>query len=99
MDKILNGSQLNGDAFSVQGGEFGVLFLSGTSSGGLKLQVQNPEDSEEWIDTGLNLNADGLKDKRLSPSAVYRVGGLTAAGATAFVVTYNYRPTPKKLDI
>ena len=97
MEKILNDTQQNGDAFTVNGGENGILFIFGTSSGSLKLQVQNPEDSEEWINTSLSLSNDGLKDKILSPEAIYRVGGLTAAGATAYLVRYYWRMTKIEL--
>ena len=83
MEKILNDDQQNGDAFSVQGISYGILFRKGSSAGAVKLEIRNPENSSQWIDTGKKASATGLIETDLSPEVVYRIGGLTTVGGQA----------------
>ena len=94
MKKILNDDQLSGDAFSVQGISYGILFRKGSSAGAVKLQIRNPENSNQWIETGKKASATGLIETDLAPFIIYRLSGLTTAGGEAWLFSFHYSPIP-----
>ena len=83
MKKILDSTQLEGDAFRIAGGRYQLVVKDW--AGEVKVQIEAPEsDPAVWIDTDQIFTADGVKAFWMSYEGAYRIV-TKAVGASAYL--------------
>ena len=81
--RILEATDTTGSTFQVDGGRYQILVVDWAAT--VNLEIQNPDDDTDWIETSETWSAVGVKGMWLGAGGTYRLSTATA-GAKAWVM-------------